>query len=86
MPYGPASRERYPGHEIVGMYSPPFRELTDEEARCRHRPDQRSQARVAVGGVGLAQAGALDPRAQGPVGTSLWQSAWERASDSSAAA
>ena len=44
-----ALRERYPGIQIVGGYSPPFRALSRRGGALRGRSDQRRRARRACG-------------------------------------
>jgi N-acetylglucosaminyldiphosphoundecaprenol N-acetyl-beta-D-mannosaminyltransferase len=45
-------RRRYPGLQIVGGYSPPFRELTDDEQAWVVEDINRSQADVVWVGIG----------------------------------
>jgi N-acetylglucosaminyldiphosphoundecaprenol N-acetyl-beta-D-mannosaminyltransferase len=46
-------RTRYPGLQIVGGYSPPFRPLTDEESEAVAGEINRSQADVVWVGIGV---------------------------------
>jgi N-acetylglucosaminyldiphosphoundecaprenol N-acetyl-beta-D-mannosaminyltransferase len=46
-------RTRYPGLQIVGGYSPPFRPLTDEESEAVASEINRSQADVVWVGIGV---------------------------------
>jgi len=45
-------RQRYPGVQIVGKYSPPFREMSNQEVRDQDRRIQASGAEIVWVGLG----------------------------------
>jgi N-acetylglucosaminyldiphosphoundecaprenol N-acetyl-beta-D-mannosaminyltransferase len=64
-------RRRHPGLRIVGGYSPPYRELTDDERRAIAREIDASEAEVVWVGIGVPKQekwmAAMRPRLRAPI-------------------
>ena len=62
-----AAEELAPGVRIAGSYSPPFRPFTDDDLQADAARITRIRCRPGLGGVGHAQAGALDGDGRPPI-------------------